>query len=501
MNKTGLVNGNGTAGILDVFNETSTEVKQYITITIMTMVTGFITSFSANIKDFISKNVSKIWKFLFKLPESFTKQRYTVETVVGYTKDRDNCVNVSWNHDVKDLHTLIDKYIYCHPDQVIRPLEYQYDSSYARFQNIKNSKGSDAEQQVIIKYNCILIDDITIKIDNELETKDVKFSNENPELYITYTFKSDKSVKHIEDFLVKCKKFNDSLKDPEKVTQYFFNSTSSPYKFEYYDFYSKVSFDDVFLPEKDLIIDAIEKLQKGELSKLVILLYGAPGLGKSSLVKSTANYTGKHLINVRLSDIKSDKEFMDLFHNPDIKSSDGDYTDIPISKRIYVIEDIDAESDVVLRRDLPRQNIPKKKKNKIYIPRKKSSDSDDDSDDNPYDSIDDSLTLSGILNTFDGLLELDHPIIFISANHPEKLDPALIRSGRVDYRIGLQNAVYPYITDLIEKELGSVDHSTVKKYIKDLQYSPAQLREFIRLSSKDVEKFYKVIQDPPKHDF
>lgn len=43
-----------------------------------------------------------------------------------------------------------------------------------------------------------------------------------------------------------------------------------------------------------------------------------------------------------------------------------------------------------------------------------------------------SVTFSGFLNALDGVASGEERIIFMTTNHPERLDPALIRPGRVD---------------------------------------------------------------------
>lgn len=42
------------------------------------------------------------------------------------------------------------------------------------------------------------------------------------------------------------------------------------------------------------------------------------------------------------------------------------------------------------------------------------------------------MTFSGFLNALDGVASGEERIIFMTTNHPENLDPALIRPGRVD---------------------------------------------------------------------
>lgn len=60
------------------------------------------------------------------------------------------------------------------------------------------------------------------------------------------------------------------------------------------------------------------------------------------------------------------------------------------------------------------------------------------------------LSLSGLLNSLDGIVPLDGMLIFMTTNHIEKIDPALLRNGRVDRReyIGYLND--PEVRDYIE---------------------------------------------------
>ncbi|PHU27641.1 hypothetical protein BC332_05973 [Capsicum chinense] len=95
------------------------------------------------------------------------------------------------------------------------------------------------------------------------------------------------------------------------------------------------------------------------------------------------------------------------------------------SKSIIVIEDIDCSADLTSK----RKEEKKKKKDE-------TSDSDSDSD---SDSASDSesgkkLTLSGLLNFIDGIWSAcgQERIIIFTTNHKDRLDPALIRRGRMD---------------------------------------------------------------------
>jgi hypothetical protein len=47
----------------------------------------------------------------------------------------------------------------------------------------------------------------------------------------------------------------------------------------------------------------------------------------------------------------------------------------------------------------------------------------------------DALNLASILNIIDGVIDCPERIMIFTTNHPENLDPALIRAGRIDYKL------------------------------------------------------------------
>jgi len=58
------------------------------------------------------------------------------------------------------------------------------------------------------------------------------------------------------------------------------------------------------------------------------------------------------------------------------------------------------------------------------------------------------ITLSGLLNAIDGVASHEGRILVMTTNHPERLDPALIRPGRVDMQIGFKLAARQQIREL-----------------------------------------------------
>ena len=52
------------------------------------------------------------------------------------------------------------------------------------------------------------------------------------------------------------------------------------------------------------------------------------------------------------------------------------------------------------------------------------------------------VTFSGLLNALDGVRSQEGRILFMTTNHKEKLDPALLRPGRADYHVELNHASF-----------------------------------------------------------
>lgn len=199
---------------------------------------------------------------------------------------------------------------------------------------------------------------------------------------------------------------------------------------------------------------------KGIPYTLGLLLCGPPGGGKTSTIKCVANETQRHIINIKLSNDITKTQLENLFFNDTLQVvSNGkmESFNIPIEKRVYVFEDVDCQSsDIVMDRELrnkfgthkTQEHIDSDKlKNEAVKtqPNKKA--------DNPtleY-SNSDKLSLSCLLNIFDGILETPGRIIIMTSNYPDMLDKALIRPGRIDLICKFRKCDSNTIVEFIEK--------------------------------------------------
>ena len=120
------------------------------------------------------------------------------------------------------------------------------------------------------------------------------------------------------------------------------------------------------------------------------LFHGTPGSGKTSAVMALAGELGLSVGLLPLSDYTVTDSML------------GQYMGRLPARSILLIEDIDA---VFVQRD-----------NHMGV------------------------TFAGLLNALDGVLAPEGRILVMTTNHPERLDPALIRPGRVDRQVAFSHA-------------------------------------------------------------
>ena len=104
------------------------------------------------------------------------------------------------------------------------------------------------------------------------------------------------------------------------------------------------------------------------------------------------------------------------------------------------------------------------------------------------------ITLDDILNVFDGIRETPGRILIISSNHYDKLDPALIRPGRIDVTLELTKASHNTISELYKhlfnKEIDVEKLANVKEY----HFSPAELINMYILHKDEDEFLDKLLE-------
>jgi len=231
------------------------------------------------------------------------------------------------------------------------------------------------------------------------------------------------------------------------------------------------TFENVFFEQRKQVRDRVKFFlehrdwyeKKGIPYTLGFMFHGPPGTGKTSSIKAIANAGRRHIINIQLSEIKTKQQLQHLFFNDEIYVFNGANTEkyiIPVAERLYVIEDIDAMGDVVLRREWKKPVVEEKKKEEDLFGDRKQDEKE-------------TFDLSFLLNLLDGTLEANGRIIAFSSNYPERIDKALIRPGRVDMIVHFKNCSRAVLKEMVdsfyEQDLAIPDDPTL-----DGKWSPAE---------------------------
>ena len=149
--------------------------------------------------------------------------------------------------------------------------------------------------------------------------------------------------------------------------------------------------------------------------KKIYLLTGSPGSGKTSLIKALCNEINYNLGMLTITKETTNTTLLNAFKYIDPKS-------------IILIEDIDC----------------------LFNKRQATNDNAQ-------------ITFSNLINIMDGVLTKSGTIIFITTNHPDQLDNALLRPGRIDMILQInlpkKDEIEKLFIDLMSRYL---DKETIK---------------------------------------
>ncbi|XP_008811301.1 AAA-ATPase At4g25835 [Phoenix dactylifera] len=205
----------------------------------------------------------------------------------------------------------------------------------------------------------------------------------------------------------------------------------------------------------------------GRAWKRGYLLYGPPGTGKSSMIAAMANFLGYDIYDLELTEVHTNSELRKLL----MKTT---------SKSIIVIEDIDCSINLTNRSSKKPPNEPPSEFRAGPGART-----------GPDDATANSITLSGLLNFTDGLWSCcgSERIFVFTTNRIEKLDPALLRSGRMDMHIFMSYCSFPALKILMKNYLGFDDGELdgeedgllkqLEEVIDEAEITPADVSELL----------------------
>ncbi|XP_047366609.1 mitochondrial chaperone BCS1 [Vespa velutina] len=186
------------------------------------------------------------------------------------------------------------------------------------------------------------------------------------------------------------------------------------------------------------------------------LLYGPPGCGKSSFITALAGELERGICVLNLSErgLTDDR----LNH----------LLAVAPQQTIILLEDIDA----------------------AFISREESKEVKA-----AFDGLN-RVTFSGLLNCLDGVASTEARILFMTTNYLERLDPALVRPGRVDVKEYIGWCSCSQVEQMFLRFYKSPDNVTrdmAKQFANEVMaqkknVSPAQIQGFFMFHKNDPEK-------------
>ena len=175
------------------------------------------------------------------------------------------------------------------------------------------------------------------------------------------------------------------------------------------------------------------------------LLHGPPGCGKSSFITALAGELEYSICLLNLSERGLTDDRLNHLLN------------VAPEQSIILLEDIDAA--FASRDEVSKQSSAYEGLNRV--------------------------TFSGLLNCIDGVASTEARIVFMTTNYIERLDPALIRPGRVDLQVYVGNCSEHQLIEMFKRfykyEASTVDHAiTFATAVMNVgkKVSPAQVQGY-----------------------
>lgn len=317
------------------------------------------------------------------------------------------------------------------------------------------NKLTNHKKTKLIEHDYLIDDNVKLSFKYNKKKINVKTYKDNPIVgtqrepkYLHFIELSSSDIQTIKDFIIEAEEVydKDHYFEPNSISIWVPFGSSPNLFWNFYTNLKMRNINSVILDKglKEDIVDDIKIFLKNDSKyekygipyKRVYCLYGPPGTGKSSIVFSIASTFKKNIAMLNFGSGVTDASFIKLMSTLKPNS-------------ILLLEDIDA----------------------LFTQRKASSTTGTGF-----------LSFSTLLNVLDGNLRKNGLITFMTTNHPDKLDPALMRTGRIDYTIKID-----YITKYQIEKFAKLYYPKINK--KQLDEYTKILSKFKKLTPSEVSNY------------
>lgn len=265
-------------------------------------------------------------------------------------------------------------------------------------------------------------------------------------------------------------------------------------QFKEVPFETTKSFDNMFFESKQSLMKRIMDFEKSEERykrlgipyTLGMMFHGSPGCGKTSCIKAIASLTGRHIVSVPLKTIKKIDDLNDLFTCKCLNN-----VNIPNRRRLYVFEEIDCGQwkKVVRSRKLVDDPIPvtsAEHSNTVVECMKMVTRAVAAKEHEPMVwPSEDKISLGDLLELLDGIVEMPGRMIVMTSNHPEHIDEALLRPGRIDMTMEFKRMSRADIAEMYGLWFGRDLPRNVFDKLKDYRFSQAEIGNIFSVEHPD----------------